>query len=230
MKRMVFVFIFFFAFIVFSVSSQDFQSIISFFDSSKSVNGDIMGLYTDPKSQELIVEMQKSIMKDAVWFEEYYKKNSDIKPLPYNKKFGISESDYIYLHDSITNVKFIKKDSIDFFVETIGEYYVITFSGKYAQLNSIKIKKSLDSAITLYGNYSYDSVIENKENDLPIGVWVGRRWLLNTIENVSDPKGIYSTVSIGVKEGLIGVIDYTVKSFVPGREHKFNLTIFFNLR
>jgi hypothetical protein len=212
-----------------NVSSQDFQSITRFFDYSKNINGDIMVPYTDLKSQDLIVEMQKSIMKNKQWFEEYLKKYSDVKPLPYNEKLGITESEYKYLQESSTNIKFVKKESIEFYVESVGEYYTIYFAGKYAQLNPIKIKKSLELVTTPYGNYPYDSIIENKDESVPIGIWVGRRWLLNTIENVSNPKGIYSTFSIGVKEDSIGVIDYTVKNFIPGKEHNFSLTIFFKI-
>jgi len=140
---------------------------------------------------------------------------------------GITLEEYNRLIKSIAENKLYKIDNVNFKLTSDSNGYYIEFIGTYDVLGKILINKDYNIISSVYGEYIKDGNINNKDAKSLIGVWTGYSWLCNTIDDVKNPKGIYSKIMLGrLKEYNKRIIRIDTKCFIPGNEHKYDFIIF----
>ncbi len=156
----------------------------------------------------LLLRFQKAVSENKDWFINYTKEHAKEKSLPYDKRLGLSESEYQQMTKLILDkqkFKVVKKVEL----EIIKRDGMIQFKGEYPFVFFDKIVFNLNSPKLFIGEQTipYYMSIDSKTNS-SIGEWKGYgwKWEEGSAENAFDQHLNYSLVQISVGKTLDGKI------------------------
>jgi hypothetical protein len=158
----------------------------------------------DIRYDEINEKMSRSISENLEWFAEYTLNND--KPLPYHKKFGITEAEYTYfLNYSNKNFDLIQTGEENLVITNEGEDVTFVGTGDLRFMRKLKFNTN-DSTIAFIGNVlEFDSffIVDNTDN-IYKSKWKGYSWSfyenvsVENLVNTTDMK--YYSVTIGYLE------------------------------
>ncbi len=187
------------------------------------MTADIMGLgLQTPRQIELMTKFQNGIKENYDWFVDYMKTVPDGEPMPFNSKFGLTESEYTELMDYLNNTELISSGTENIVIKIKNEIIYFKAGGKLSNFDSLTI--DLKNNIASYKEYkllfSDTSNITDDKNGLK-SKWKGYVW------KFTDPKelsleALKDLESIKMKEYklTIGKLEKSGKTYMSlkGRE------------
>lgn len=179
----------------------------------------------DPKYLEINKKLTIAIQENYEWFIEFSENNE--KPLPYNEKFGVSESEYYdYIDNSYNNLEL--EETGEAKVEIINEDNIVNFKGydNLEFMDNVKINLN-DSTIFMTENtLSFERyIIVDSTNNIFKSKWKGYNWEFSegvSVENITTLNYNMKYYSI-----TIGYLEEDKKTFmiIEGKQIENGVTI-----
>lgn len=137
----------------------------------------VMEFTTSPRHAEIISRMKAAMQQDPDWAMGYIRTHSESgQPLPYNSKFGVSESEYQEILSSVSQVKYQAISEAELcFAPTKYGTFVIDGGRDLPELTGIEVDLTNDRIITQYGVLDEKDFIDAPDTTA-LGAWQGIQW------------------------------------------------------
>lgn len=135
----------------------------------------VLGKNVPQDLKDIITKYRKAVTKGKVWFDKYKEDNKGVSPLPYDKKFGITEQEYDRLNNEYPNLPASVVSEKDIIVTKNNGYIRFKGDGDFKFLDLIYIDKNA-------GRLLIDSMSTTKfegqvyEDSSALGSYSGYKW------------------------------------------------------
>lgn len=203
-----------------------------YFPTDKTVSAHVMKIGASEELQHIVEKYQSAINKNEEWFNDYIKQIPKGQPVPYSKKFGISEADYKKM-ESGTDKKLFPAEKLELHFKKIDAQHIKLTTTPDSHLNNIVIAN--DEIVTPLGKLTSKSIINNSKTQSITGPWNGLQWKLLEYDakamqgkKASEIKGKELIFAVGIlKNSGQHIIYYNAKDIdrPAGRDLQFNYIV-----
>lgn len=196
---------------------------------SGSAKADVMRLGAPAEIQNIGLRLQKAMKKDPQWFKSYISKSPAGKPLPYHKKFNLTEAEYsTYLAGINNEVKLTKSGQakIKFSHDKAGEIKLSGLPGKPPH-NVITYDIESNTIITAIAKTNKNSTIDQGNKKSATGRWKGEQWEYSEIQSETKYKSVKFAIG-KLTDQAKNIIYYDVKLTVNGQPRKLSYILLYD--
>ena len=192
---------------------------------SGTISGHVVTFSVAPEDQAISRQFRHAVQDNMDWFKKAVTSNAPGKPLPYDRRMGITEAQYQQLQHMKSNVA--TGASVDVAVERAADG-TVRFAPKgdgAAMLKDVTFPPDEKSATTPFGTLTIVNPIHQADASAPIGVWNGTEWA-----QVADTDAKPSVkIAFGKREADgSGVLYYQVSPY--GGHEEQSLVVFYALK
>lgn len=173
---------------------------------------DILELVAPARLNELALRFQQAAQENQEWFLEHVQKAAPGQPLPYDARFGLTESEYAEFLELSKVMTMQKTSEATLKIASIGDgAYQLDGGRKLADFTGIVIDLKNDRVQTPFGDLTEKSVVNSTEKSA-IGLWTGVQWKLDAFDE-EKMDGVIAKFSVGkLNETGRCVIYYDVRA------------------
>jgi hypothetical protein len=172
---------------------------------------DVLQWVAPARLVELSTKLQAAVRSDPDWFKAYAAKAPAGKPLPYNKRLGLTLAEFqefLSLSGKLTTQK-AGTATFDFSWRT-PDILRIDTRGAYPELDGIEIDLGGKAVTTPIGKLADVTTIDNNDENAPTGPWKGFQWKYARYNSDSDAISTYIAFGRLTKTGE-GIMLYKAK-------------------
>jgi len=183
------------------------------------VRVEVLELWSPPRLNELSLRLQRAAQANPAWWQEHVRRAPPGRPLPYDRKLGLTEGEYqefLRLSDSV-QMRPTRTETVVIERTTVGWRFGVATT--LDALRGLEIDTVRNEVHCAFGNLLAAQPIRASPAQRATGPWSGPRWELEAVDSVTRT-GTRAAYAVGRHE----VTGHTVIYFNAQRVASGQLT------
>lgn len=210
--------------IVLPASARAAGRLDAYLPKSGVIEGHIMTFSIAPEDEAISRQFRHAVQDHMDWFKKAVTSNGPGQPLPYDRRMGITETQYKQLLRMKSAAKAGEAVKVEVRRAADGSVSLVPGGGAAAAvLADISFPPGENSAKTPVGTLSIVNAIHQTDEAAPIGVWNGVEWA-----EVADTDAKPSAkIAFGKQASGLGVLYYRISSYDEHKEQ--SIVVFYKI-